>query len=362
MPTLHQFVSTLEPGATGGHAVEIQRLLRSQGWHSELFWHDAKPPFDTLGHDYRTYGSRIAAEPDDLLLYHVAIGSVIADWLVERSERLLLYFHNLTPAAYYDRWEPFAAYACTWGRTQLRQLAGRTTLAMAASEFSQRELLEVGYLDTAVVPILLDTAQFHSKVDSATLERLEKERAGGGTRWLFVGRLSPNKTQEDIIKAFWLYRRVYDPDARLALLGGPARSTYGAALQRYVEELDLGGAVDLTGGVAEGVKVAYLRTADVFVYLSEHEGFGVPILEAWHHDVPVVGFDAGAIAEVAGDAALILSDKSAPAVAAAVQRVQTDTDLRDRLIARSRQRRQVFSLEQAQARFLDAVARVRPRS
>jgi glycosyltransferase involved in cell wall biosynthesis len=100
----------------------------------------------------------------------------------------------------------------------------------------------------------------------------------------------------------------------------------------------------------------------VFVYLSEHEGFGVPILEAWHHDVPVVGFDAGAIAEVAGDAALILSDKSAPAVAAAVQRVQTDTDLRDRLIARSRQRRQVFSLEQAQARFLDAVARVRPRS
>lgn len=361
MPTLHQFVPTLEPGATGDHAREIQRLVRSAGWHSELFAYETKPPFEALGHDYRDYGAGVPAEPDDLLLYHVAIGSVVADWLIERRETLLLYFHNLTPAEYFDRWEPFAAYACTWGRSQLRRLVDRTSFAMAASAFSQRELLDVGYLDTAVVPILLDTEQFEVDVDRDTLERLEKARADGGAQWLFIGRLSPNKTQEDIIKAFAVYRRVYDPRARLAVLGGDAESTYGQALRRYVNELGLDGAVEIPGRVPGAVQVAHLRTADVFVCLSEHEGFGVPLLEAWYHRIPVVAFDAGAIAEVAGDGALILADKSPTTVAAAVARVLSDDGVRARLVANSATRLDDFALARTRRRFLEVVDRVRSR-
>lgn len=360
MPVLHQFVPTLEPGATGSHALEIQRLLRERGWRSELFWYETKPPFHEHGYDYREYGDRIPAGPGDLLLYHVAIGSVIADWLLDRPEPLLLYFHNLTPAEFYDRWEPFAAYACTWGRTQLRRLVDRTTLAMAASEFSQKELLDVGYLDTAVVPILFDTTQF-DHVDQATLASLTAVKSRGGAQWLFVGRLSPNKTQEDIIKAFSLYRRVYDNGARLAILGADRDSAYGQALRRFVTKLGLDDAVAIPGGVPDAVKTAYLQAADVFVYLSEHEGFGVPILEAWCHGVPVVGFAAGAIPEVAGDGALVLADKSPPVVAAAVNRVLTDAATREELAANSRRRLKTFSLGAARRRFMEVVAQVQSR-
>lgn len=361
MPTLHQFVPTLEPGATGNHALEVQRLLRERGWRSELFWYEAKRPFEDRGFDYRQYGDGVPANAGDLLLYHVAIGSVIADWLLERTEPLLLYFHNLTPAEYYDSWEPFAAYACTWGRTQLRRLVGRTTLAMAASEFSQRELLDAGYLDTAVVPILLDTDQFDHDVEPTTLDALRAAKSEGGALWLFIGRLSPNKTQEDIIKAFSVYRRVYDNHARLAVLGADRDSTYGQALRRFVTELGLDGAVDITGGVPDAVKGAYLRAADVFVCLSEHEGFGVPVLEAWYHQLPVVAFAAGAIPEVAGDGALLLADKSPATVAAAVRRVLSDPETRERLVANSQRRQQHFSLASARARFMDVVAQVQNR-
>lgn len=358
MPTLHQFVPTLELGATGSHALEIQRLLRSRGWHSELFSYEAKPPLEGAGYDYQEYGRAVTAGPDDLLLYHVAIGSVIADWLMERDERLLLYFHNITPAAYFDRWEPFAAYACSWARSQLRRLVPRTSFAMAASEFSRRELDQAGYLDTAVVPILFDPAQFDAPADPSTRARLEAARDGGGAQWLFIGRLSPNKTQEDVIKAFAVYRKAYDPRARLALLGADAESSYGKALGQYVDALGLGGAVDIPGGVPDAVKVAHLQAADILVYLSEHEGFGVPILEAWYNRVPVVAFDAGAIGEVAGDGALVLTDKSPTTVAAAVNRVLSDQTLRTTLEARAARRLEVFSLERAQARFLEVIESV----
>jgi glycosyltransferase involved in cell wall biosynthesis len=361
VPTLHQFVPTLEPGATGSHAIEIQRFLRTKGWRSELFSYEAKPPFEEIGFDYRDYGEEVPAQPDDLLLYHVAIGSVVADWLMPRHETLLLYFHNLTPAEYYDRWEPFAAYACTWGRTQLRRLVDRATFAMAASAYSQRDLLDAGYVDTAVVPILLDTAQFEADVDHETLQRLTAAKAAGGTRWLFVGRLSPNKTQEDVIKAFAVYRRVYDPRAHLALLGSDRDSTYGRALRRFASELGLADAVDIPGGVPDPVKSAYLRTADVFVYLSEHEGFGVPILEAWYHGLPVVAYAAGALPEIAGDGALMLNDKSPTTVAAAVHHLLSDETIRTHLAANSAARLEQFSLERARSRFLEVVALVQSR-
>ena len=359
MPVLHQFVPTLEPGATGNHALEIQRLLRSRGWRSELFCYETKPPLEQAGYDYREYGRRVRADPDDLLLYHVAIGSVVADWVMEREERLLLYFHNITPPEYFDRWEPFAAYACSWALSQLRRLVPRTTFAMAASEFSQADLAHLGYLDTAVVPILFDTAQSEAEADGATRARLESARLRGGAQWLFIGRLSPNKAQEDIIKAFAVYRRAYDPDARLAILGSDAESTYGKALRQYVNALGLAGAVEIPGGVADPVKVAYLHTSDVFVYLSEHEGFGVPILEAWCHRLPVVAFDAGAIGEVAGDGALLLEDKAPTMVAAAVHRMLSDAELRSAIEARAAKRLELFGLDRTQTKFMEIVESVR---
>ncbi len=92
-------------------------------------------------------------------------------------------------------------------------------------------------------------------------------------------------------------------------------------------------AVRIAGEVSDAALAAYFAVADVFLSLSVHEGFGVPLIEAMSADVPVVTLDAGAVSETAGDAALVLPGSVDPSyVAATLHRVCTDDLLRHRLI------------------------------
>ena len=160
-----------------------------------------------------------------------------------------------------------------------------------------------------------------SKRSTATSTRsssraCRRPRDAGGADWLFVGRVTPNKCQHDVVKAFAAYRRLHDPQARLHLVGGVASSPTRRLCARSCAASSSTDCVDLTGPVSAGGLAAYYRNADVFVCLSEHEGFCVPLLESMHHHVPVVAFAATAVPETLDGAGICLPDK-APAVVAA---------------------------------------------
>jgi glycosyltransferase involved in cell wall biosynthesis len=347
---LHQFVPVLEPGAIGAHALELQRLCRDLGIDAEIYAEEVRPVWAGRGHGLKAYKGRA----DDVLLYHVAIGSPVADFVANRPERLVVDHHNITPASYFADWEPPVVHGIAWGRRQLAELAGRATMGLADSGFNRDELDDLGYSRTSVAPILLDTSTFDRAVDEAALARL----AHVGSAWLFVGRVSPHKCQHDVIKAFAAYRRVYDPNAVLRIVGASSSDRYVAALHQLVEALDLGGAVDLTGGVSDGELAAHYRSADVFVCLSEHEGFCVPLLESWHHRVPIVAFAATAVPETLGAGGLCLPGKSASTVAAAVDKVLTDDGLRAALVAAGERRLADFDLSVTRATWRTAIESV----
>ena len=353
MRALHQFLPDLSPGdAVSSHTLAIQRELRAMGLESEVFSHTTAPALAGRAQPYQSYAPRGAGER---LLYHLAIGSVVADHLLGRPEPLLVDYHNLTPGEFFADWAPSVVYGQSWGRQQLADLAARTELGIADSGFNRSELVAAGYRSTTVVPILLDPAEFDREVDAGALDRLLGAKAAGGASWLFVGRVVPNKAQHDVVKAFAAYRRVFDPQARLHLVGGTSLPAYADAVARYVDALGLGDAVVLTGPVPPGVLAAHYRAADVFVCLSDHEGFCVPILEAMHHDLPIVALGAAAVTETVGLGGLVLDHKEPLTVAAAVARVLGDRPLRDRLVAAGRDRLADFSLERSRALLRDAV-------
>jgi glycosyltransferase involved in cell wall biosynthesis len=185
-----------------------------------------------------------------------------------------------------------------------------------------------------------------------------------GTRWLFVGKLLPHKGAHEVVKAFAAYRSAFDPTASLTLVGGHPIPAYTTAVREYVAALGLEGAVHLPGTIDDHALRGQYRQADVFVCLSDHEGFCFPLLEAMHHDVPVVCADAGALPDTAGSAALVLGDRSAGAVATAVHRVIVDGALRARLTTAGRARVTAFDLQRTAERFVlvvrQAWARLRP--
>jgi glycosyltransferase involved in cell wall biosynthesis len=205
---------------------------------------------------------------------------------------------------------------------------------------------------------LVDYGRVRSAPDSRVSAELAAAKAGGGVDVLFVGRVVPSKGQHELVKALWAYRRLYDPAARLHLVGGTSSFAYLKALRGFVHDLGLADAVRITGDVSDAALSAYFAAADVYLSLSAHEGFGVPLVEAMVAGVPVVARGVGGVAETVGEAALLLAGSDPAYVAAAVRRVCTDAGLRQRLIAAGHKRVPARSLDAVAPQFVAAVATV----
>jgi glycosyltransferase involved in cell wall biosynthesis len=290
-----------------------------------------------------------------VLLYQLSIGSGVADLFRQRGERKFVNYHNITPADLLEAWVPAVGEEVRWGRAQLRDLAPVTEFAIADSSFNEEELRSAGYRATTTVPLLIDLDEFAGTPDPVLADRLAAARAQGGADLLFVGKVSPHKGQHDLVKALSAYRRLYDPEARLHLVGGAISDEYRTAVERFAAELGLTGALDIAGSVTHEELIAYYAAADAFVCLSNHEGFCVPLLEAMYHRLPIVAYTNTAVPETVGGAGLILPNKEPARVAAAVHRVITDPQLRSLLAGAAGERVATFSLPRVRAGFASAL-------
>lgn len=358
MIEIHQFLPSFAPrDAIGAHTIEVQKVLCSLGIPSEIYAGEARDVPRGSVHSHQSFRPRGRPE-ETFILYQSSTGSPVGDYVLARPERKLINYHNVTPAAFFGPWLPHVAVEVEQGRRQLASFAPVCELGIAVSSYNERELLEAGFPRTVVAPVIVDFTVFDSQVDSPTLERLNKAKRSGGADWLFVGRVAPNKAQHDLVTAFALYRSVYDPHARLHLVGGHTQG-YAQAVMALVEDLDLADAVNLADSVSPGALSAYYRCADVFVCASDHEGFGVPLLEAMHHRVPIVAYAAAAVPEMlAGGAGLVLDEKQPAVLAAAVHRVCTDETLRSQLVKSGEARLSDYSLERARGAYVDIFERL----
>lgn len=347
MTALHQFLPSLAPrDAIGAHTLAVRDALRANGIDSEIF---AGEVHRDLHRDARSYKEFRGGAP---MLYHAAIGCALGDWIRDRPEDLLLDYHNITPPEYFEHWAPETALLLAQGRAQLARLAPRAVLGIADSGYNALELDHLGCVETCVVPVFVDPSGWGA-LDEQERDRLVATKRGAD--WLFVGRIAANKAHHDLICAFAMYRRVWDPGARLFLVGGTSAGPYQLALEALIDRLGLRDAVVLAGSVSPGALGAHFASADVFVCVSEHEGFCVPLIEAMWWGLPVVAFASSAVPETVGDAAVLLPDKAPVTVAAAADRVVRDPALRAALAGRGKARVEHFAPERTTAALLAAV-------
>ena len=351
---LHQFVPNFAAGdAIGVHVRLTQQALRAAGWESEIFYDDAQAAVKKLGRHYSTWDRAVDGRNGDAwVLFQLSTGSRMTPFLLDQDVPFGVYFHNITPPRFFERWEPGAAENLRTALGEMRRLAPTARFAIANSTFSAGDLDAAGFSPTAVSPVLLDPKELAGSPNERLLQRLRRETEGGGARWLFIGRAAPNKCQHDVIAAFAAYREVYDPRARLTLVGGRTSNVYYRSLELLADELGVGAAVDLTDTISHEEKLACYRAADAFVCLSEHEGFKVPVVEAMHFGIPVVAYASSAVPETVADAGLLLDDKDPFVVATAVDRVLRDDALRSELVEAGRRRADDFSLERTSAQLL----------
>jgi L-malate glycosyltransferase len=350
---VHQFVPALLPrDATGSHTLALRDTLRRAGWDSDIYVEAAHDELKCEATYFERYPER--AKPGDILLYQLSTASPVADFLMGRPETLVVDYHSITPSTFFTGWEDHTGEKVALARHQAAELAPRATLGIADSSFNAAELRQLGCSNTAVVPILVES-DAPSGVDRSEMARLTAEH-GTSTVLLFVGRLSPNKAQHHLVEALWLYRRWFDPDARLHLVGPSVTTAYVEAVFGLADELGLSTAVRHGEHLSDAELGAWYADADVFVCLSEHEGFCIPLLESMQAGLPIVAFAAGAVPETLGDAGLLLDTKRPSVVASAVDRVRRDTLLANRLIAAGHRRLEAFASSRTEERFVEVLA------
>jgi len=327
-PGVHQVLATLGYGDAIGHEVlGIQRALRSAGFDSEIFVETADPRLEDLTYDYRDLLD--ASRPDNLLLHHFSIGSRASRVAFALPDRMALVYHNITPPEFFVGVHKQLVELCWKGRRELRAYIDRVELALGDSEYNRQELEALGFPRTAVLPVVPGFSHLSGTPDWRVAGAFDDE----WTNLLFVGRVIPNKRIENVVRIFHAYKTRFNPRSRLLLVGAYSGfETYLAMVQHLVAEL---GTTDVhfAGHVTNEELTAYYDVADLFLCASEHEGFCVPLVEAFHMQVPVVALAATAVPATMDGGGVLYTDRDPHHVAALVDAVLSDAALRDRVIA-----------------------------
>jgi glycosyltransferase involved in cell wall biosynthesis len=289
-PRVHQIMATLGYGdAIGNEAIGIRHALRSAGFESDIIVETADPRLEDLTVDYRDVVDELA--PDDLLIHHFSLGSRASRTAFALPCRMMLIYHNITPPEYFLGVHDQLVRQCYHGRRELLPYRSRCDLALGDSEFNRQELEQLGFPRTGVLPVVPGFRHLEVQPDARVYAAFDDE----WTNILFVGRVIPNKRPDNVIRHFHAYKSFFNPKARLLLAGSYGGfETYLAQLHRLIADLGVRD-VHILGQVSNEELTALYDVADVFLSASEHEGFCVPLIEAFYKRVPVAAYAATAV-------------------------------------------------------------------
>ena len=335
---VNQWVPAAHTGdAIGDSARRVRDLLRELGHESEIY---ALTVDDDLRHDVRPFGDA-AARRGDVTVLHYAVPSPMTDAFARLPRGRVLQYHNVTPAQFFAPYDPGVFRVAALGREQLKTLVGHTDAALGDSEYNRQELETYGFSNTGVFPIAVDTARIRRAPRRPALEHLLND---GLLNFLFVGRIAPNKKIEDHIRLGEHYKRYVDTEYRFIFVGktDAVPRYYDTVLALVAEYRMPADRFVFTGAVPEEDLATYYRTARVYISLSEHEGFCVPLLEAMAADVPVLAYASTAVPDTLGGAGVQFAPKDLEYAAELLGELAFNDDLRARVIAGQRRRLEAF--------------------
>ncbi|MDB5083785.1 MAG: hypothetical protein JWN30_671 [Bacilli bacterium] len=344
-----QFVSSYTTGdAVSNSARNLGEVLSALGFETRIFADHVHP--GAAKDVYLT--AKFNPHQWDAVLYHFAFASPIAEEMTMWPDlkRYILY-HNVTPSHYFRGYDEHSREACKNAREQLYLLKDHIDCAFAVSNYNAAELKAIGYKQVELMPIWFDSKLNEAQTD----ERLQHRFDDGFVNFLFVGRLTPHKSQHDLLKVFYLYKTYYNPNSRLLLVGS-GQEKYVSELRSMILQLKLKD-VHITGHVTDSQLATYYRCANVFLSMSEHEGFCVPLLESMNFGLPIVAYDAAAIGETLGTSGVKLKTKDPRLAAELLHEILTDPVLKTALIQKQYERLQQFQLEPIKQKIIDSLGK-----
>ncbi len=340
--------------AIGDEATFLRSFFRSQGFQSEIYRLTCDRDLEGESQPFSGFPK---PRSSDISILHFALPSPLTPSFRRLKSKKVIIYHNVTSPEFFAGYSEEMVRIARLGREELLSLAGSVDIALADSGFNARELVELGFREAHVFPLYVDLAKYERPANEF-VRRLFRD---GRTNILFVGRVAPNKKIEDLIKVTFYYKKFISPLVRLIIVGKTsALPAYYHALIKLADDFLLApDEICFTGHLPDDEMFAVYRSADVFLSLSEHEGFCLPLLESMIFDLPVIAYESTAVPDTLGGAGILVREKRVERIAEIVDIVTRDQGLRERIIRGERERLRNFQAQGREPFLLQMIARLR---
>lgn len=343
-----QLLPTVSMGdAVSNDSIALRDILLKSNYETGIYAEniDSRLPKGLV----KNYKNLPTLKKEDVIIYHLSTGTDLNELIKTFKCRKIMIYHNITPPEFFCEYNHASYELCKKGLEQAQNLKDTFDYVLAVSEFNKQDLIRMGYkCKIDILPILIKFDDYAKKPSKLILKKCDD----GYTNIIFVGRIAPNKKQEDVIRSFYYYNKYYNEKSRLILVGSyGGMEKYYVRLKNYCEELGVKNVV-FTGHIKFDEILAYYHVADMFLCMSEHEGFCVPLVESMYFDVPVIAYDSCAIGGTLAGSGVLLKEKNSLEVAAVMNYILTHEELKKQIVANEKERLNDFAHSVIETEFL----------
>ncbi|PZE20813.1 glycosyltransferase [Paenibacillus xerothermodurans] len=278
---------------------------------------------------------------NNIVIYHHSIHWEFGETVLQQAScQIVVRYHNITPTKFFKGYSKKYVQITEAGRLQTQRLAENYNFYwLSASNYNNLEILGYG-VDVASTDVV---APFH-KIEHmddvpANQNVLSTLIRTSMVNVLFIGRVASNKGHKRICKVARAYKELFGNNFVFWIVGGFDNeiSKYNEELQNYIYKWGLQDNVIFTQKVPIETLKSYILGCDLFLCVSEHEGFCVPLIECQYHGLPVVACESTAIGETLGQEQLLFSEFDEDLIASAIHEVATDKETSSYLIEKGRE-------------------------
>ncbi len=300
--TIHQF----SPSAHKGDGITngmfyLRKILRELGFISEIYAENFEKE---ICNEVFYYTDIDKKDTQQILIVHYSIYYDFEAWINKLDVKKIMIYHNITPYKFFQE-GTYLYEMCKRGKEYLPDLASKVDASIGDSDLNTEELLQNDFQNVKTIPLLMDV----ESIRSAKWDKNLFDEKAPQFNIIFVGRIARNKAQHDLIEVANIYRDMCD-DFKMYIIGGATDPSYKLELEDRIRQYNLEENVVLTDKVSNEELFAYYRSADLFLCMSEHEGFGIPLIESMLFNLPVMAYNSSNIKSTLNKGGILFNEKS----------------------------------------------------
>jgi len=316
---IHQF----SPSANHGDGITngmlyFQKILTQLKFVSYIYAQKIEDDLEGV----KSYKEFDKTDKNQIIFIHYSIYYDFSAWIDTLTINKHIIYHNITPPEFFKN-DKFLYEMCKKGLEMLPSLPSKFDGAIGDSELNSNHLKNLDFKNVHTIPLLVDT----NKIINASWNKDLFDSTVDDFNIIFVGRLARNKAQHDIIEIARIYRYINE-NFKFYIIGGTTDKSYEYELKQKIISNNLQDKVILTGKVTNQDLYAYYKSANVFLCMSEHEGFGIPLIESMLFSVPIVAYDSSNIKDTLNQGGILFHEKSHQHIAATIQVIRENPKFR----------------------------------